>query len=293
MRYNEQLDEEFKKLGFLNFKDFLKTAIPLKDIDISQLPCENAILRYKMDDLDSDEDGIGYFFTIKKEQGNGKWEIESIYADFQLETERNREGVIVVGREYCTEMLSLLSKEMIRNEILQAVKMEKNREQLYLLQNGKNTTYRRFRIPSEMETISVYDLMNSHKLEKEINELGFNFKDAQIQFFVDNRRSPEVFITECPEDLGGSGFTVQFKINKLPVDKSLYLESIDARLFEMIPSNVVAEKSYMLKNGAWPTKEKICKDLFYLHQCQKIKEKFNFNDNKCTETGNRQLRFKR
>lgn len=139
MRYNQQLDEEFKKLGFLNFKEFLKTASPVDPVS----PQTN---NYLLDDLNSDPEGIGYFFTVKKDEYSDKWAIDSIKACYQFSTERNIEGVIVIDKTFYSQNGPVPVKEDIRKEILERVRIEKVGERFYCSQNKGNTVYKRFRM---------------------------------------------------------------------------------------------------------------------------------------------------
>lgn len=124
----------------MNFKDFLKTASSLANSELSQTNS------YLLDDLNDDPDDIGYFFTVKKDEGSEKWSIDSIKACFQLSTERNIEGVIVISKTFVSQNGTMPVKEDIKKEILERVRIEKIKERFYCSHNKENTVYKRFRM---------------------------------------------------------------------------------------------------------------------------------------------------
>lgn len=135
MEYTQELDELFKGLGFINFKEFIKTATPYTSQDSHESLSKNAIL---LDDLYSDSDEIGYIFIVDKNEETGKWHIHAINAAVQLDTVRNIEGVVVVGKEYRCDTV-IPTKEEIRKEVMQMVRAKEVEEQFFIQQQkGQN-----------------------------------------------------------------------------------------------------------------------------------------------------------
>lgn len=130
MTFDQNLDQEFKKLGFQNYSEFIATASDLNDRALHG-KC------YIMDDIYSDPDDIGFIFIVKENEVTQRWQIESISAAYQLKTKRNIEGVLVIDKKVYPSKGEFIKKEQIKKEILEKVKIEKIRERFYY-SKGKN-----------------------------------------------------------------------------------------------------------------------------------------------------------
>lgn len=133
MEYCRKLDELFKNLGFDNFRDFMKTAHPFTDWNQRENCSGKAML---LVDLYTDIDDVGYMFIIDKRSNDDSWYIYSINASLQMDTIRNPERVLVIGKTYLHNNGPLPSKQQIKEEVLKLVKMENIKEHAYKVENG-------------------------------------------------------------------------------------------------------------------------------------------------------------
>lgn len=114
-------------MGFHNAEEILRSA---EKLDPQEPSVKHINQPYLASDLYNDPDQIGYQFTIVKSENN--WRLEQIDAAVQLDTTRNTEGVLMVGRTYQNLKEFLPTKEMIRQSVLLKVKIAKIAEQQHL-----------------------------------------------------------------------------------------------------------------------------------------------------------------
>ncbi|MBN8877822.1 MAG: hypothetical protein J0I32_09780 [Sphingobacteriales bacterium] len=135
MEFSDSLDHRLKQLGFDTLKDIYKEATPLTNYPDEKNPLAEAQI---LDDLYSDPENIGYIFIIAKDLKIDDWYIHSINASVQLETKRNKEGIIVISTSHEASQKSLPHKNNIRKEILERVAIEKNKELAHSIQQYKH-----------------------------------------------------------------------------------------------------------------------------------------------------------
>lgn len=140
MEYSEDLDRKFRKLGFENYKDFYKSATPVLHYPTE----ENAIPDLHMlDDIYTDPEDIGYIFMVSKDPVLEEWNIYSISASIQFESERVIEGVIVLSKYYEKGKDQFPQKEEMRKELLEKRSVENAKELQFAIQRYASTVNRK------------------------------------------------------------------------------------------------------------------------------------------------------
>ncbi|GEP94536.1 hypothetical protein [Chitinophaga cymbidii] len=122
---DEQIERQFQELGFHNYQDFLSSGEPTPELIVEGMKIPNAII---LDDIYSDPDEIGYIFIVGRNDADGVQYLHSINASCQLETTRKLEGVTVIGNTYLRDNGAFPTKDQIRKEVLEKVRLEKIQE---------------------------------------------------------------------------------------------------------------------------------------------------------------------
>ncbi|MDF2190551.1 hypothetical protein [Paraflavitalea sp. CAU 1676] len=126
----KNLERLLIELGFNNPKEICQSACEWAGIPINRPPAPNA---HVLTSTCTDQD-IYYIFTIGQ-NSNSTWFIHSISASYQMDTERNIEGVKVIGKEYFENGQMLPGKSIIDKEVLEMLELENIAERQYRLTN--------------------------------------------------------------------------------------------------------------------------------------------------------------
>lgn len=130
---NPELEDQFKKLGFLNFEDILETAYPLsgfartEETNGSISPAQT----FHLDDINPRRT-IDYSFTVERSGKGQHWQILSIAAFAVIDTVRNDRGFMLVQKIFQSSDGPLPDKTQMEKEVIEMIKIEEAIEKLHV-----------------------------------------------------------------------------------------------------------------------------------------------------------------
>lgn len=139
MENSRELEDQFKKLGFSNFVNILKTAHSLSGFARSEETTQTVYL----DDINPRRT-VDYGFTVESSGWEQNWQILSIAAFAVIDTVRNDRGLMLVQKIYQSSDGPLLNMAQMEKEIMEMVKIEEVKEKFHI-EKGRNQEAPRIR----------------------------------------------------------------------------------------------------------------------------------------------------
>jgi hypothetical protein len=140
--YSQKLENLFKSIGFDDYKEMLKSAVPEKDAtDETNLVVFSSNVNV-VHPTDQTKCRINFVFTVVYAENNNEYQFKNIFA--YLVRKRHERACPTVEADYWPTGKSLPTKDQIITDVLETAKMDKVREEFKAgnhntrnLRNGK------------------------------------------------------------------------------------------------------------------------------------------------------------
>jgi len=234
------IEEQLRTLGFDNYSDIVNGATKSTDPPFSQKEI------VEMQESRGDPDGIDYIFSLRKSTSDTGWQFERIEGYFVMDTLRETHlGMICVGKSYDREDGPFPTKDRIRQDVLEQLRIEKIRDRL-CVDHNLNREFERLGFPDLEEMLFKADHKNHEK---------------GVYVGADTELLKKMEIIPSPLGNGKDRMEFAFFIVIPPNGKPPYLERVHASLDKEAPNRddikKISETIFWRQNGPLPTKEQM------------------------------------